>query len=341
MLKALVYEAPERFKVRDLPFPNTNPREVLIRVEACGICRTDMHIHSGRFISKFPLTPGHEFAGTVEKVGSEVYECKAGDRVTADNALPCGFCYFCRRNEPLYCENFYSLGCNGPGGFAEYVVVNSEKVFRIPDKLSFEEAVFTEPTACVVHCMDILSPKAGSSVLIFGAGPAGIILAQMVRHCGASTLVVAAPTESKLKMVRELTDADTVKIPRSRASDARERIMDFAQKGFDVVIDATGSSEIIEQCFDFVKTGGFIVIFGVPDEEATITIKPYEIYRREMKVIGTFAQTHCFERALDFISNGIIRVKELITHEFPLERYSEALNVLKNDREAMKVIIRP
>ncbi len=340
-MKALVYSAPEEFDILDIPVPQVGPKQVLIRVKACGVCRTDIHIHSGRFISEFPLTPGHEFAGTVEKCGNEVFEFKPGERITADNALPCGHCYFCRRNEPLYCENFYSLGCNGPGGFAEYVVVNSEKVFRIPENLSFEEAAFTEPTACVIHCMDALKIKPGSSVLIFGAGPAGVILSQMIRHCGASNLVVCAPTEKKLEMVRKLAGANTVQIGRSGARDAHQIIMSFAPKGFDYVIDATGSSEIVEQCFDFVRVGGCIAVFGVPNEDAVVKIKPYDIYRREIKFMGTFAQTHCFERAIGFLAKGIVRVAELITHEFPLERYGEALDVLKNDREAMKIIIKP
>ena len=224
-MKALVYDAPESFEVKEIPPPTAGPGQVLIRVMACGICKTDLHIHRGKFIATFPLTPGHEFAGEVAEVGEGVRDFAPGDRVTADNAVPCGYCYYCRRNKPLYCENFYSLGCNGPGGFAEYVLVGHDKVFRLPDGLSYEQAAFTEPTACVVHCMDVVDVQPADEVLLFGAGPAGLVLAQMIKRCGASSLVVAAPTESKLRIAERLAADQTVKIERSEPAAAREEFL--------------------------------------------------------------------------------------------------------------------
>lgn len=340
-MKALVYRAPEDFEIKDVPVPEVEADQVLIRVSACGICKTDVHIHRGKFIARFPLTPGHEFAGEVAEGGAGVTEFKQGDRVTADNAVPCGCCYYCRRNKPLYCENFYSLGCNGPGGFAEYVVVGCDKVFHLPDRLSYDEAVFTEPTACVVHCMDVVDIQPADDVLLFGAGPAGLILAQMIKNCGASSLVVAAPTGSKLEIAGELAADRTVKISRSDPASSRNEIMESAPKGYDVVFDATGSARITEQCPGFAKFGGKVVVFGVPGEEDRMSISPYEIYRKELKVIGSFAQTHCFDRALACLAGSTVKVKRLVTHVFPLRDYAEALSVVSTDREALKIIIKP
>ncbi len=340
-MKALVYNAPEDFAVKDLPVPEVSPDHVLLRVKACGICKTDVHIHHGRFIAEFPLTPGHEFAGEVAEVGSEVTAFKAGDRVTADNAVPCGYCYYCRRNKPLYCENFYSLGCNGPGGFAEYVTVRHDKVFHLPERLTYEEAVFAEPTACVVHCMDVVDVQAGDEALLFGAGPAGLLLAQMIKHCGASRLTVAAPTASKLDVAAELAADNTVQIGRSDLASAAAEIFEPAPKGYDIVFDATGSAGVTGQCVQFSRKGGKVVVFGVPDEDETTEISPYEIYRNEIRLIGSFAQTHCFDRALAFLESGAVQVKQLVTHTFPLEDYAEALEVLSGDRNALKIVIKP
>ena len=152
MMRANVYDKPGHCEITQVPVPEIGPHQVLIKVMSCGICKgADVALAQGGFLARFPLLNGHEFAGYVCKVGEHVATFKVGDRVTADNTVLCGDCYYCRKDQPLYCENFYSLGCNGPGGFAEYVAVNADKVFPISDHLSFNEAIFAEPTACAVH----------------------------------------------------------------------------------------------------------------------------------------------------------------------------------------------
>lgn len=156
-MRANVYEKPGSCGIRQVPIPECGEHQVLIKVMSCGICKgADVALARGSFLARFPLTNGHEFAGVIAKKGAAVTEFKEGDRVTADNTVLCGGCYYCRRDEPLYCENFYSLGCNGPGGFAEYVLVNADKVFPISDRLSFNDACFAEPIACAIHTMDRL-----------------------------------------------------------------------------------------------------------------------------------------------------------------------------------------
>ncbi len=340
-MKALVYRAPEKFSIEEVPKPAPGSRDVLIRVRACGICKTDLHIHKGRFIAKFPLTPGHEFAGEVEEVGSGVEGFRPGDRVTADNTELCGSCYYCRRNQPLFCENFLSHGCNAPGGFAEYVLIKEEKVFKIPDHLSFEEASFTEPTACVVHSLDVAQPEPASEALVFGAGPAGLVLAQALRHSGVGKLVVAAPNEFKLGLAKKLAADEVVKVDKRDPSVGQKELREICPKGYDIIFEATGDPRVVERAISLIKNGGKVVIFGVAPEEARISVSPYEIYKREIKLIGTFAQTHCFERALHLLSTGKVRVGELVTHIFPLEDYAKALNTLLTDPNALKVIVRP
>jgi len=338
-MKALVYTAPREFQIKEVDYPRLGENQVIIKVMACGVCKTDLHIHNGEFLAQFPLIPGHEFAGEIEEVGSAVTAFSRGERVVADNTVLCGECYYCRRNQPLFCENFYSLGCTGPGGFAQYVVVNQDKVFPI-EKLSFEQATLTEPTACAIHGMDVIDVKPGDDVLLFGAGPTGIILAQLLKHCGAVNLVVAAPTQFKLDIVKDLCADYIVQVDRNDYSKHTQEIKRLFPKGFDVVVDVTGAASITEHCIQFAKYGGKIVIYGVCPEDARITISPYEIFRKELKLIGSFAQTHCFDRALKYLENGIVKVDRLITHTFKLKDYAQALELVRSGR-CLKVVIKP
>jgi D-arabinitol dehydrogenase (NADP+) len=239
----------------------------------------------------------------------------------------------------LFCENFYSLGCTGPGGFAEYVVVNQDKAFPIK-KLSFEQASLTEPTACAIHGMDVIGVQPGDDVLLFGAGPTGIILAQLLKVGGAANLVVAAPTQFKLDIVKTLCADHVIRVDRNDNTRHTQEINRLFPKGFDVVVDATGAASITEHALPFAKYGGKVVIYGVCPEEARITISPYEIFRRELKLIGSFAQTHCFDRALKYLENGIVKVDPLITHTFRLEDYAQALELVQRGK-SLKVVIQP
>lgn len=341
IMKALVYNQPEKFEIKEVDYPSCGENQVIIKVMACGICKTDVHIHHGSFISKFPLTPGHEFSGVIEEVGSKVTAFKKGDRVTADNAVSCGECYYCRKNQPLYCEQFYSLGVNGPGGFAEYVVVNQNKVFPISGTLSFDEAVFAEPTACAVHGMDVIDVKCGDDILIFGAGPTGIILTQLLKYGGAGNVVVAAPTKFKLDIVKELGIDETVQMDRNDYMVHQKIIMDKYPKGFDIVVDATGSGAVLEQGIKFAKNGAKIIVYGVCGEDERISISPYEMFAKELKIIGSYAQLYCFDRALKYLENRTVRVDSLITHKFGLDEYKMALNTVIKGKESIKVIINP
>lgn len=340
-MKAIVYNAPRDYELKEIPRPVIKPNQVLIKVAACGVCRTDMHIHEGDFMSAFPLTPGHEFTGEIAEVGTQVSELSVGDRVVGDNTVLCGECYYCRRNQPLFCENFYSLGCNGPGGYAEYVAVNHDKVFPISDNLSYDQAIFAEPLACAIHGMDVITPKCGDDVLIFGAGPTGILLTQLLKHGGAANVVVCASSQEKLDLIRKNGYAETVWMDRKDYSVHTNILKEMYPQGFDIVIDATGAPEVLEQCFEFPKKTGKIVIYGVCASDAKITISPYQIFSNELKVMGSFAQTHCFDRAVKYLENGVIKVDDLVAGHFSLEEFGDVMDVMVNGKGLLKLIVNP
>lgn len=340
-MKAVVYVAPKEFEVKEVPMPEIASNQVLIRVRACGVCRTDIHLHEGEFLAKYPYTNGHEFAGEIVEIGNAVKGFQVGDRVVADNTVLCGECYYCRRNQPLYCENFVSLGCNTDGGFAEYVKVNFDKVFHISDNLSFDQASFTEPTACAVHGMDMIDVKNGDDVLIFGAGPTGIILTQLIKNGGAGNVVVCASNQRKLDLVQRNGYAQTVNMDRKDYSKHTKELKKMFPHGFDIVIDATGSPRVLEQCFDFAKMGAKIVVYGVANESDKISVSPYQMFANEFKLIGSYAQTHCFDRAINFLEKGIVKVDDLITDRFDLDGYGDMLEKMYHGKDNIKIVINP
>lgn len=340
-MKAIVYNEPRNYELKEVPKPQVKDNQVLIKVAACGVCRTDMHIHEGDFISEFPLTPGHEFTGEICEVGASVKDFKLGDRVVADNTVLCGECYYCRRNQPLFCENFYSLGCTGPGGYAEYVVVNHDKVFHISDKVTYDMACFTEPLACAIHGMDVIDVKCGDDVLIFGAGPTGILLTQLIKNGGAANVVVCASSQEKLDLIEKNGYAKTVLMDRNDYNKHTEELKKIAPKGFDVVVDATGAPAVIEQCFNFPKMGGKVVFYGVAPSDARITISPYQIFNNELKVLGSFAQTHCFDRAVKYLEEGIVKVDDLIAKHYTLDEFDDVMDAMVNGKGLLKLIVNP
>merc|ERR1711977_286270 len=185
-MKALRYSKPEEYGIVTVPLPKLRPNDVLIKVKACGVCGTDLHIHEGEFIAKFPLIPGHETVGVV-----------------ADNSELCNECFYCRRGQLLLCEHFEVHGVTMDGGFAEYCAYPAGKVFKIHN-LSDVDATLLEPASCAAHGLDKIAPKLGSSVLMFGAGPTGLVLAQMLRQNGGCHVVVAAPQGLKMELAKKL-----------------------------------------------------------------------------------------------------------------------------------------
>jgi D-arabinitol dehydrogenase (NADP+) len=340
-MKALVYSAPGEYAIEELPIPVPTGSQVLLRVHACGVCKTDLHIHQGQFFSAFPLIPGHEFAGEVAAVGPAVVATGVGMRVVADNERQCGSCYHCRRNEPLFCERLVAQGVNAPGGFAEYVLVEEQQVYPLADEISFLEGAMVEPAACAVHGLDVIRPRVGDEIVQFGAGPTGLILAQLLRSCGAGRLVMADLSIDKLTLARRLTGAEIILVDPTDPTAYEKELQERAPRGFDIAIDATGVPAVVERLPQYVRNGGKVVIYGVCPEDATIRISPYEVFRRQLTILGSFSQALTFERATRLVNEGVIMLKEMITHTLTLEEWGRALELVRSGATSIKVIIVP
>lgn len=338
-MKAIVYDAPRKFQYRDTETPQIGPDEILLRVHACGVCGTDLHVHEGEFGARFPLIPGHEFSGEIVELGSQVKGFKVGQRATASTTQACGYCFYCKRGDFLLCENLGGIGVEINGAFAEYIKVKGNLAFPI-EKLSVRESVMVEPTACAVHGMEVLAMKPGSDVLLLGAGPVGQVLAQLLKLNGAAHLTVAAPAGPKLDLIGRLAADDVAAVDRNDPEVHRRRLQELSPKGFDYVIEATGAPAMAEDAMRFARRRGTILIYGVYGDADLGRFKLADIQRYELTLKGSFAQIDCFPRALEYLESGKVKVDELVTHEVALKDYQKALD-LAWARQGIKTVVTP
>ena len=339
-MKAVVYDAPRSFKIKEVPTPDPGVGEVRIKIELSGVCGTDLHNHEGNFLAEFPLIPGHEMVGRIDAIGSNVKKFTLGERVTVNPVLYCGDCEFCLEGRPILCLNRKGLGTNGPGFFAEYVVVSVDLVFSV-GSLDAESAVFAEPAACAMHGLHTLQMRGGSNALIFGAGPTGLLLAQLMATGGAASVTVAASSQFKLDRAKALGIDRTFLMDRSDIPKTEEGLRRMAPCGFDVVVEATGSTEVGEICVPLTRSGGTVMIYGVTEPHAKLSINPFDVFHREITIKGSFAELNTFPATLAALQSGRVRTDGIITHRYSLEEYGDALEALRSDRTVHKVVIAP
>jgi len=335
-MKAVLFDSPGNAKVTEIPDPAIGPEDVLIAVKAAGICGTDIHIYEGDFIASYPLVPGHEFAGEVIEVGEAVRNFKPGDRVAVDPGVFCRKCSFCRENRENFCKNFRAYGLHFNGGFAEMAAIKEENVCNI-EGLSYLEGAMVEPIGCGIHGIKQVGIDIGDHVLIFGCGPIGLILMQLCKSSGASTLTVVDLVEEKLDLAKKLGATNVL----LAGDDLPAKLNGLRPEGFQVVIDATGSPPVVQSMFNYVRDRGRLLFFGVCPSGARIEISPYEVYKRELKIYGTFALLHTASAAIEMIREKKINAEALVSHRFPLDEFMTALNMMLEKAGAMKIIIEP
>lgn len=345
-MKALVYDKPGRkySGIRQVPYPTCGPDDVIIKVMTSSICKGVEHDHDqegvGTDLAVYPVTPGHEFSGLIEEVGSSVTTFKQGDRVVADNTEYCGDCYYCRKEESNYCPTFGSLGHNIDGGMAEYVRVKKEKVFPLPANVSFNAAALGEPIACCLHCVDRCDVQYGDTVAVLGAGSMGLILAQLLHHSGAARVVVIASTQAKLDVVKKL-GIDTILMDRNDYSVHEKALKERDPLGADIIVDATGAVKLVEHAMTLLKKGGKLVQYALVHSREDIQLDTRLMFNNELTFTTSFCQSHCFGRAIQAIETGQIDADALVTHEYTLDEFYNALDENVNNRDSIKVVIHP
>src|SRR3954468_11849884 len=299
-MKAVVYDAPRSYAVTDVPIPDAGPGEVRIKVDQVGVCGTDLHIHHGDFNAVFPLIPGHELVGVVDALGDGATRFALGEQVTVNPNVYCGNCDYCLSGRLILCENLKGYGSNFPGFFAEYVTVPERLAFSV-EGLPKDTAVFAEPASCAMHGVESLQIRPGSSALVFGAGPTGLLLAQLIASSGASSVTVAAPSAFKLETAEALGVDRTVQIDRRDADANVRRLREQSPRGdgFDIVVEATGSTAVGDICVPLTRNGGTVLIYGVTRNEDLVRFHPFDVFRREITIRGSFAEITSFAAAID------------------------------------------
>ena len=328
-------------RVIDKEVPEIKENEVLIRVGACGICGTDIHFFKGEWEVRTPLVLGHEFSGTVTKVGSKVTAVKIGDRVVAEPNITCGKCKYCRMSERNYfCENLEATGVTIDGAFADYVKVPEQNVHKIPDGISLEEGALIEPLACIVRGLDNTRIAVGSSVAIVGVGPIGLLMTQVVNHYGASKVFAIDMVDDRLKLAKELGASYAIN---SKAQDPRSIVLEKTNDlGVDVSIECVGSSSAIDVAFGLLRRAGKLLIFGVAPEHDVWQVKPFDLYDKEVSIFTSYRSPCTFQRAVEIAASGNINLKPIISHVHGLEDAPTVFNELVDKKKrAIKVLLKP
>lgn len=331
--------APQKIRLEEVKIPYLKEDEVLIQVKRCGICGSDIHSYKGKhpFVHP-PIVLGHEFSGIVSEIGKKVENFHKEDKVTVEPNIACGKCYNCRHGRYNICKYLKVIGNIGyNGAFAEFISVPKNKVIKLPEEISFEEGALIEPTAVAVHAVKKSEQKIGDKVLIFGAGPIGLLTMQIARVSGAREIIITDLLDYRLKKAKDL-GADKIINPTS------QNLEEFIEKtygedGIDLIYDCVVVEETLSQAIRIARKGTKIIIVGVPEENPKINLA--YIGDRELELIGSLMYIRDdFEEAINLIQKKKIKVAPLITHSFKLKDIQKAFELILEKKESViKVLI--
>jgi 2-desacetyl-2-hydroxyethyl bacteriochlorophyllide A dehydrogenase len=328
-VQAVVIPSPGVIEITTLPDPSPAANEVVIEVASCGLCGTDLHLVDGELPYPLPVTPGHEFAGTVVAVGADVSTLRVGDRVAADPNLACGQCRFCRRDKANLCENYGALGVTTAGAAAQFVAAAVDRCVQLPDHVRLADASLIEPLSCSVHAFDLINTEKADTILLYGAGTMGLMNMALAQHLGDARIGMIDLNEERLAVAAALgaetaTNADELDAP----------------YGWDIVIDCTGAIPAIEDGLRRVGRGGTFLQFGVAAHDRSASWSPFQIYKDEITIVGSMAVLNSFERAADLFVDGVIDADVFITDRVPLADYASALDQFRRG-EGRKIQVVP
>lgn len=345
-MRAALLTADAQIEICDVPQPTPAPDQVLIRVRWASVCGTDMHIYLGEFKERvaYPRILCHEFSGEVAAVGAKVSGFKIGDRVVADPIRWCGACPACRDGHYNACCRLELTGIESDGGFAEYVLSNADKLFRIPDSVSLRTAALTEPYALGVHSVRRARIEPGDKVVILGAGRLGLSVLEVTRLSAINWVAVVDVLAERLEIARQI-GADW--IINAFKENPLERILSLTDGlGADRVIETVGAAVSVperdwpaQQALKMCRHGGRVVMMGLGQQETPVLWK--EVALKELEIVGSRVTQGDFPRALDLLAGGRFHPELMITREFKLEETAEAFRLLEEEpARYIKVLIR-
>jgi L-iditol 2-dehydrogenase len=343
-LKALQLTEYKKLELVELPKPECGPQDLLVQVQACGICGSDVHGYDGSSGRRIPpLVMGHEAAGEVVAVGSAVKQFQLGDRVTFDSTVSCGHCSYCRAGSINLCENRQVLGvsCNEfrrQGAFAEYVTVPQNIVYKIPDSLPYRHAAMIEAVSIAVHATNRTPRHLGGTVAVVGTGMIGLLCVQTLKLAGFAKVIAIDLEDEKLKLALKLGATHTIN---ARTEDAIARVMEITHgRGVDASMEVVGAKAPVNTCFQIVRRGGSVTLVGnlTPSVELPLQI----VVTRELSIYGSCASNGEIPQCIELLASGAIQVEPLITATARLDETAQWFDRLyAGEKGAMKVIVTP
>lgn len=342
-MKAAVVHGKNDIRIEEYPTPSAAAGEMVVRIKASGICATDIKTLLGQGLPKeLPTILGHEVVGEVHELGAGVSGFSLGDRVAVYPIAVCGDCYYCRRGRHNLCENEFGLGHGIEGGFAEYVrlpkqIVEIGGVVKIPDTLSFERAVISEPLSCGIAALRANRVQPGDTVLIVGAGPMGLIHLKVNKWAGAR-VIISDLLPRRLEVARAMGADHCINVGEQDLATAVKELTGGA--GAEVVITSLGIPKVIEESLTLTRNGGTFNIFGGPPAGQPISVDPRWLHYSEINLTGSFAATpEEFRKSLELIARGEIVVDDLISDRFTLDSMLDAVERAKNQEMIRGIVL--
>ncbi|KAJ1525073.1 hypothetical protein ONE63_009917 [Megalurothrips usitatus] len=317
-----------------VPVPTGADRsEVILKIAYAGVCGTDVHIIEGRVpCSSSPVIMGHEMSAVVAEVGSSVFHVSVGDHVAVDPNRSCHTCHVCTSGLYNACQvspTRDTIGIMRDGAFAQYCRVPADQVYKLPPGMTLKEGVLCEPMSCVAHCWDRLNPVAmGSTILITGAGIIGNLCAATAFHQGHRDIIISEPSEGRRAISRKLDLPGLRVVSPAELQATKAKNPDF---GVDVAIDCSGAVPALEAGFELLKPGGKLIVFGIAAPDVKMRISPYDVYKKELSVLGNTMNPFTFNKAVSFVSGmkSMLGYDKLGVRVFKLSQYKEAVDELK------------
>ena len=311
-MRSAVFYGKHDLRIEEHEMPSVGPEDVLIRVKACGVCGTDVHIYEGDKGAAEVTPPtilGHEFSGIVEEVGEAVMDYRPGDRVCVDPNCYCGACTPCRSGVAHYCEHMVGYGTTVNGGFAEYCAVNERQVYQLGERTSFEQGAMAEPVACCLHGIDMCGIRPGSQAVVIGGGMIGLLMLQLAKLEGVAKVALLEPVEEK-RLVAAKLGADVCIDPLQE--DVEKELQKAGFTWVNTVIECVGRPATIEQAIRIAGNKAVVMMFGLTKPDETISVKPFEIFRKELELKASYINPYTQKRALDLIDTGRLDVSGMV-----------------------------
>ena len=338
---ACFLEAPKRVAVKDVPIPKLATGDILVRMEASGICGTDLEKIEGHLGPGGVL--GHEVSGTIQEVADDVTDHKPGERVVVHHHVPCYKCSECSAGNFTLCSEFKKTNID-PCGFAEYFRVPKYNVVRgavihLPPELSFEEGAMIEPTACCIRAIERARVQKSDNILVVGLGPTGLTQIQLLRKATTGRIIGSDIIDARLKLGMKLGADETVN---ALTKDVATHVRETTENGADLAIVSTGNEKALNQAFSSVRKGGRILLFGAPAQGASYRLNVSELFSRQITFLSSYSCVEAdMEEAIGLVSEKRLDLKSLISDRFKLRDAERATESARTTKTAIKTIILP